>query len=87
MHVGQRLEVVLHGGAVNWQQVQSSNRSILEPIVDPGATAVHGVTLAAFEAKAVGNAEVTAVGSPNCPSGQPCPMYLRLYSLTVTVMS
>lgn len=86
MHVGQKLEVVLHGGSTtNWQQVKSSNPAVLAPIVDPAATAVRGVTLAAFQARADGNSEISAVGSPNCQSGQPCPMYAVLYSLRVTV--
>lgn len=86
MRVGQKLEVVLHGGKlVNWQQVRSSDRNILMPIVDPAATSVIGVTLAAFQAVAPGNAEVTAVGTPVCASGQPCPAYAMVYSLKVTV--
>lgn len=86
MHVGQTLEVVLHGGtSMMWQQVASSDTSILQPIVDTNATAVRGVTLAAFRAKAAGQAKVTAVGLPVCPSGQPCPMYAILYTLEVTV--
>src|SRR5690242_20036995 len=40
MHVGQKLQVVLHGGdQLNYQQVTSSDTSILEPTVDPAATA------------------------------------------------
>jgi hypothetical protein len=86
MHVGQKLEVVLHGGGqLTYQQVTSSNTSILEPTVDPAATAVRGVTLAAFKARASGVARVTAVGAPACPSGQACPMFAVLYTLTVTV--
>lgn len=86
MHVGQTLEVVLHGGAAqSWQQVKSSDPSVLQPTVDPAATAVRGVTLAAFKAVAQGRATVTAVGTPVCPSGQPCPAYAMLYSLVVTV--
>ena len=86
MHVGQKLEVVLHGGTTaSWQQVQSSDPKILEPTVDPAATSVRGVTLAAFKAIAPGEARVTAVGTPVCPSGQACPMYAILYSLKVSV--
>src|SRR5579864_5131981 len=48
MHVGQTLEVVLHGGGqLNYQQVRSSNTALLEPTADPAATAARGVTLAA----------------------------------------
>jgi hypothetical protein len=86
MHVGQRLEVVLHGGeSLSYQQVRSSDGSILAPTVDPAATAARGVTLAAFEARSAGVARVTAVGTPVCPSGQACPMFAVLYTLTVTV--
>ena len=86
MHVGQRLEVVLQGGtAMRYKQVRSSDQSILAPTVDPAATAAIGVTLASFVARSRGQATVTAVGSPVCPSGAMCPMYAILYSLTVTV--
>lgn len=86
MRIGQNLEVVLHGGAqLNYQQVRSSDPSILEPTVDPAATAVQGVTLAAFKAKAAGKTTVTAVGAPVCPSGEACPMFAVLYTLQVTI--
>jgi hypothetical protein len=86
MHVGQKLQVVLHGGdQLNYQQVTSSDTSILEPTVDPAATAMRGVTLAAFKARAPGVVRITAVGAPVCPSGQACPMFAVLYTLTVTV--
>jgi phage tail protein X len=87
MRVGQTIEVVLHAnnGMNGWQQVKSSNESILVPIVNPAATAVRGVTLAAFQAKAAGQAEITAYASPTCPSGSACPMYVAVFSVKVTV--
>jgi len=87
MRVGQRLEVVLHAaaGMNNWNQPRSGNEAILVPVVDPAATAVRGVTLAAFEAMAPGQVEITSFAGPVCPSGQPCPMYVVAYSLQVTV--
>ena len=87
MRVGQKLEVVLHAGngMNNWTQPRSSDESILTPIVDPAATAVRGVTLAAFQAKGPGQVDITAYGSPICPSGQVCPMYVMLFSVKVTV--
>jgi hypothetical protein len=86
MQVGQKLELVLHGGGqLTYEHVTSSNTSILEPIVDPAATAARGVTLAAFQARAPGEARITAVGAPACPSGQVCPMFAVLYTLTVTI--
>ena len=86
MLVGQKLELVLHvGGNLSYQQVTSSDTSVLEPTVDPAASAVRGVTLAAFKARAAGESRVTSVGSPVCPSGPACPMFAVLYMLTVTV--
>jgi hypothetical protein len=86
MHVGQKLELVLHGGSqLTYRQVTSSDTSILDPTVDPAATAALGVTLAAFKARAAGEARVTAVGAPVCASGQACPMFAVLYTLTVTI--
>jgi hypothetical protein len=87
MHVGQTLEVVLHAGAhLNaWTHPASNDPSILASIVDPAATPVRGVTLGAFKAVKVGQAEVSSTASPLCSPGQPCPMYLALYSLNVTI--
>ena len=87
MRVGQKLEVALHAGSGmnNWTQPRSNDESVLAPVVDPAATAVRGVTLAAFQAKAEGQVDVTAYGSPTCPSGQACPMYVIVFSVRVTV--
>jgi len=87
IQVGQKLEVVLHAkpGMTNWSNVRSSDTSVLTPIVNPAATAVRGVTLAAFQAQAPGQAVITAVAGAACSPGQACPMYAILYSVTVTV--
>jgi hypothetical protein len=87
VRVGQKLELVLHayGGMTTWSQVKTSDPSILAPRVDPAATAVRGVTLAAFQALAPGEADVTAVASPDCSPGQACPAFAMLYTLKVTV--
>lgn len=87
MRVGQRLEVVLHAaaGMNDWSRPRSSDEAILAPTVDPAATAVRGVTLAAFVAKAPGQVDVTSFAGPVCASGQPCPMYAAAYTLRVTV--
>ena len=89
MHVGQKLEVVLHAdrGMANWNAPKSSDESILVPIVNPAATAVRGVTLAGFKALAPGEVEITSNASPNCSPGQACPMYIAVYSVKVTVTS
>jgi uncharacterized protein YceK len=87
MRVGQKLEVVLQAGSGmnNWTQPRSSDESILAPIVNPAATAVRGATLAAFQARAPGQVDVTAYAGPVCPLGQACPMYVMVYSVKVTV--
>ena len=87
IHTGQKLAVVLHArsGMTDWANVRSSDTSVLSPIVNPAATAVRGVTLAAFQALAPGQAEITATAGAACSPGQACPMYAMLYSVTVTV--
>ncbi len=87
MQVGQRLEVVLRAssGLNNWTHPESSDRSILSPIVDPAATAARGVTLAAFEAMKPGQVMVSSNASPECSPGQACPMLIAVYSLKVTI--
>jgi hypothetical protein len=87
IHTGQKLEVVLHArsGMSTWSNVRSSNTSVLSPIVNPAATAVRGVTLAAFQALAPGQADITATAGAACSPGMACPMFAILYSVTVTV--
>jgi hypothetical protein len=87
IHVGQKLEVALHArsGMSNWSNVMSSNTQVLVGIVNPAATAARGVTLAAFEARAPGEAVLTASAGAMCSPGQACPMYAILWSVTVTV--
>ncbi|HYS98744.1 MAG TPA: hypothetical protein VEM94_10110 [Candidatus Dormibacteraeota bacterium] len=84
---GQTLEVVLHAptGVNSWTHPVSSDESALAPIVDPAASAARGVTLAAFQARKVGEVDVTATASPICSPGMACPMYIALYSLKVTI--
>ena len=87
LRTGQTLEVVLHTGKGlhDWTHPTTSDQLVLLPIVDSAATAARGVTLAAFVAKAAGQAEVTSTASPMCSPGQACPAYVALYSLRVTV--
>ena len=87
LRVGQSIELVLHAanGMTAWSAPVSNNTAVLKPIVDTRATAVRGVTLAAFEAIAPGVVQVTASAGPNCSPGQACPMFAVLFSLRVTV--
>lgn len=88
IHTGEKLEVVLHArsGMSDWRNVRSSDTSVLSPIVNPAATAVRGVTLAAFQALTPGQAEITAIAGAGCSPGPvACPMYAMLYRVIVTV--
>jgi hypothetical protein len=87
LRVGQRLLVVLHANAnmTNWTHPTSSDAGLLRPVVDVAASAPLGVTVAAFQALAPGNVEVSAFAGPQCAAGQACPMYAILYSLQVTI--
>ena len=87
MHMGQKLEVVLHAGngMATWSHPRSNDTTVLAPTVDPAATAAVGVTLAAFVANEPGTVEVTSNAGPKCPPNAMCPMYVAVYSLTVTI--
>lgn len=88
IRVSQKLEVVLHArsGMTTWSDVGSSDPSVLVPIVNPAATAVRGVTLAAFQAIAPGTAQITATAGANCSPGQACPQYAVLLTIDITVV-
>jgi hypothetical protein len=87
MRVGERLEVVLHAynGMANWTSPKSSDESILAPVTDTAATAARGVTIAGFLARRAGEANLSANSAPRCSPGQACPMFIAVFSLTVTV--
>jgi hypothetical protein len=87
MRVGQKLEAVLHArpGMTAWSGVRTSDPSVLEPIVNPAATAARGVTLAAFQAIAPGKAQITATAGADCSPGLACPMYAVQLTIDVTV--
>jgi len=87
LRAGQTLAVVLHArpGMTNWNGVQSSDHSVLAPIVNPGASAARAVTLAAFKAIAPGKARIDASAGPLCSPGQACPTYMMVLTIEVTV--
>jgi hypothetical protein len=87
MHAGQKIELVLHAGQgmKPWTHPMSSDTTVLTPIIDPAATAVQGVTLAAFQAKVPGQVDVTANAGPDCAPNQACAQFLELYTLKVTI--
>jgi len=87
LRASQTLAVVLHArpGMTNWNGVQSSDHSVLAPIVNPGASAARAVTLAAFKAIAPGKARIDASAGPLCSPGQACPTYMMVLTIEVTV--
>jgi hypothetical protein len=87
LRVGQKLEAVLHAnpGMTAWSEVKSTDPTILGSIVDTGATAVRGVTLAGFQAVAPGHAQITAYAGMDCSPGQACAMFLLVLTIDVTV--
>jgi hypothetical protein len=87
LRAGQKLEAVLHAnpGMTAWSEVKSSDPSILASIIDTGATAVRGVTLAGFQAVAPGHARITAYAGMDCSPGQACAMLLLVLTIDVTV--
>ncbi len=87
LHVGDQVELVLHQqpGFTQWNGVQSSNPSVLMPVVDVRAAAVRGVTLAMFKAVGPGRSDVTASAGVNCSPGTACPALARLWRVTIQV--
>src|SRR5258705_1314475 len=87
LHTGQKLEVVLHAGPnmSNWKDVRSSDPSVLKTIVNPAATAARGITLAGYQAVAVGHAQISATSSPDCKPNLVCPQYIAVWQVQVTV--
>lgn len=87
VRVGQTLLLELHSkpGMTEWHSVKSGDTSVLTPLTID-VMVPRGVTLAAFKAVSQGQVTVSAVGGPLCSPGQPCPAYLVVYSLRVTVV-
>ena len=87
LHTGQKLEIVLHAAPnmANWTDVRSSDPAVLKVIVNPAATAARGVTLAAYQAVAKGQTQITATSSPDCKTNMACPQFIALWSVQVTI--
>lgn len=87
MKVGERIEVALRqeNGFTMWENVTSTNPSVLQPVVDPRAAAVIGMSLHSFQAMATGQAQVTATATVQCSPGAACPALARDWRVTVIV--
>ncbi len=86
VHVGQRVEVVLRArsGMTKWGPVQVDDPTVLAP-VPTGITVARGYTVAGFEARSAGVANLTAYATAQCPPNAMCPMYAMLFSVRVIV--
>ena len=79
--VGQRVVVSL-GDAVDWT-LTISDPSVLS--AEPGKNAlVRGTQLLAIGRRA-GTAVIDGQGKPRCAAGQPCPLYLAVFQVTIVV--
>jgi hypothetical protein len=87
MHPGQVVRVMLRAaqGFKPWSKPSSSDSSVLEPVVDPAASAQRGVTIASFRAVKPGSARLESSTSMACASGQVCPMLARTWIVDVEV--
>ncbi len=87
-HVGDSFGLVLHGqpGWTMWENVSSSDRTVLLPVVDTRAASVRGVTLAMFKASAPGTSQVSASASMQCSPGAACPALARVWKVTIQVV-
>jgi hypothetical protein len=84
---GQRVAVALsqNQGMTLWTHPATSDQSVLAPVVDPGATAARGMTLASFQAAGRGTATLSSSSGPSCAPGKPCPHYLLGWSVEIHV--
>ena len=89
MKVGDSVEVALRqeSGFTGWDNVHSTDVTVLAPQVDVGATAVRGMSLHKFKAVGAGRAEIQATASVLCSPGSACPALARAYAVTVVVSS
>jgi hypothetical protein len=81
-HVGDHVQVAL-GEDVNWQ-LEPPDGTVLAQEATRSYLLVRG-TQAIWLAKSAGRSTVKATGGMNCPSGQPCPLLLAVFSATVVV--
>jgi hypothetical protein len=86
IQVGDTIDLALKAstGFQDWQ-VSGPDAAVLKPVVNPAAAAARGMTLRAFQAAGVGQADITATSRPNCVAGQACPQLVQGFKVTVVV--
>ena len=85
-HVGEKILVALtqRSGMTQWDAIRVDDPTVLgtSPV---NFMAPRGVTVAGFVALHAGTANITSTAGPLCSPGQPCPQYVVLFSIAVTV--
>ena len=81
-HVGDRIQIAL-GEQYKWQLDQPDGVVLTRPVQNYLLVrGTQGISLAS----ATGRSTISATGSVNCPSGQPCPLFAILFTATVVVV-
>ena len=81
-HVGDRIQIAL-GEQYKWELDPPDGVILTRPVQN--YLLVRG-TQAIWLASATGRSTISATGSANCPSGQPCPLFAILFTATVVVV-
>ena len=81
-HVGDRIQIAL-GEQYKWQLDPPDGVVLTRPVQN--YLLVRG-TQGIWLASATGRSTISATGSANCPSGQPCPLFAILFTATVVVV-
>ena len=81
-HVGDRIQIAL-GEQYKWQLDQPDGVVLTRPVQN--YLLVRG-TQGIWLTSATGRSTISATGSVNCPSGQPCPLFAILFTATVVVV-
>ena len=81
-HVGHRIQIALRE-QYKWQLDQPDGVVLTRPVQN--YLLVRG-TQGIWLASATGRSTISATGSANCPSGQPCPLFAILFTATVVVV-
>jgi len=80
---GQTVQLTLSNDGNQWGAVQDTPPGLLLPNPAP-APPPHG-RLVIWTAHSPGTVKVTAVATAYCADGTPCPMYARLFEVTLVI--
>jgi len=81
--VGQRIELSLVTASLQWSPITVTPAGLLRPDPVPSPP-LHG-RVAIWTAVQPGTARVTAAGTAVCAAATPCPLFARLFSVTIVI--